>query len=206
MSRSKQSKAWLQEHFSDPFVIQARKEGYRSRAVYKLLEIQQKDKLFQPGMSVIDLGAAPGSWSEVVARWVGKKGTLIAIDKLTMEPLPGVHFIQGDFCEEFTQSAIFEALGRTKVDWVISDMAPNTSGVSVVDKLRMMHLAEITLEFTRIILKPQGGFLVKLFQGQGFQEYLQQLRQSFASVVTRKPKASRSRSSELYLLCRGFKI
>ncbi len=203
MKKTKSSRRWLREHFNDPYVKRAAQEKYRSRAAYKLLELQERDKLFKPGMIVIDLGAAPGSWSQVAAEFVGKNGRVIALDILAMDPLAGVEFIQGDFLQETTVSQLLVQLGDTKVDWVISDMAPNLSGVDSVDQPRALELAELALDFAKLVLHAQGGLLVKVFQGQGFDAFLITLRQHFKKVTIRKPKASRDRSREVYLLARN---
>ena len=205
-SRSKSSGRWLQEHFDDEYVKKAQKEGYRSRAVYKLLEIDEKDQLLKPGMTVVDLGAAPGSWSEVAAQRVGEKGRVIALDILPMDSLPGVIFIQGDFREEGPYNALLEALGDSQVDLVMSDMAPNISGMKAVDQPRAMYLAELALELARKVLKPGGDLLVKAFNGEGIDAYKQELRKDFNKLIVRKPRASRPRSPEIYLLARGHKL
>ena len=204
--RSKSSGRWLQEHFDDEYVKKAQKEGYRSRAVYKLLEIDEKDQLLKPGMTVVDLGAAPGSWSEVAAQRVGEKGTVIALDILPMDSLPGVTFIQGDFREEGPYNALLEALGDSQVDLVMSDMAPNISGMKAVDQPRAMYLAELALELARKVLKPGGDLLVKAFNGEGIDAYKQELRKDFNKLIVRKPRASRPRSPEIYLLARGYNV
>lgn len=204
MKRTKTSKAWMNEHVHDPYVLRAKQEGYRSRAAYKLLEITERDHLLRPGMSVVDLGATPGGWCQVVAQKLAGQGRTIALDLLEMTPLPGVTFIQGDFREESVLNALVETLGGRAVDLVISDMAPNISGIPLVDQARAMHLAELALEFADQHLKPGGNFLVKVFQGEGFDEYVRAMRQHFKQVVTRKPKASRDRTSETYLLGLGL--
>ncbi len=201
--QSSSSRRWLQEHFSDPYVKEAQKKGFRSRAVYKLKEIHERDKLFKSGMTVIDLGAAPGSWSELVIKLVGKKGRVIALDLLPMEPISGVEFIQGDFTEEALEQKLLQRIGEAKVDWVISDMAPNFSGMNSVDIPRVMALAELALGFALSVLHDQGGFLVKTFHGEGFDSFLREVRRHFKKVVTRKPKASRGRSNEVYILARN---
>lgn len=205
MSRSKTSKAWMREHVNDPFVQKAKAEGYRSRAAYKLLELDRKDRLLVPGQLVVDLGAAPGSWSQVAAAKLGARGRVVAVDLLPMEPLPGVQFVQGDFREQEVLDALLLALGGGKADLVISDLAPNISGIGVSDQARAMHLAELALEFARQCLKPGGSLVVKVFQGVGFTEFLKTMRAAFAKVGSRKPEASRGRSSEMYLLGKGFR-
>ena len=205
MSRSKTSKAWMREHVNDPYVQKAKAEGYRSRAAYKLLELDKKERLLAPGRLVVDLGAAPGSWSQVAVAKLGARGRVVAVDILPMEPLPGVHFIQGDFREQEVLDALLLALGRSKADLVISDLAPNISGIAVSDQARAMHLAELALEFARQCLKPGGSLVVKVFQGAGFTEFLGVMRKAFATVGSRKPEASRGRSSEMYLLGKGLK-
>ncbi|MBK7984200.1 MAG: 23S rRNA (uridine(2552)-2'-O)-methyltransferase RlmE [Candidatus Competibacteraceae bacterium] len=205
MARSKSSARWLREHFTDEYVLRAREEGYRSRAAYKLLEIQEKDRLLQPGMTVVDLGAAPGGWSQLAARWVGAKGAVIALDLLPVEPLPGVVVLEGDFREAAALERLLRELAGRPVDLVISDMAPNTSGIKAVDQPRIMYLAELALDFAQDRLRPGGGFLVKVFQGEGFDPFLKNVRAAFATVVARKPKASRARSAEQYLLARNYR-
>ncbi len=206
MKKSKSSRRWLERHFKDEFVLQAQKEGYRSRAVYKLLEIQQQDRPLRPGQVVVDLGAAPGGWSQVAQKIVGKQGVVIALDILPMEPLPGVEFIQGDFREEETLLQLRKLLAGRRVDLVISDMAPNISGMAAVDQPRAIYLCELALDFAQEVLQPGGGMVVKLFQGEGFDQYILDARAQFARVVTRKPKASRPRSREVYLVAEGFKL
>lgn len=202
MAKAKSSRRWLQEHFSDPYVKQAQQEGYRSRAIYKLQELQERDKLFKPGMTVIDLGAAPGSWSQLVVKLVGKKGRVIALDILPMDAIPGVEFIEGDFTENTVLSQLLQQLGEAKADWVISDMAPNMSGIDNVDQSRSMELAELALDLAKQVLNEQGGLVMKVFQGEGFDAFLVELRRHFKKVTIRKPKASRDRSNEVYLLAR----
>ncbi len=199
------SKRWLREHFSDPYVKQAQAAGLRSRAVYKLQEIIERDKLFKPGMTVIDLGAAPGSWSELAVKCVGKKGRVIALDMLPMEPIEGVEFIHGDFSEEQVLADLLAKIGDAKVDWVISDIAPNMSGVESVDQARSMAIVELALDFALHVLSESsaGGFLVKVFQGEGFDAFLLEMRKHFKKIVIRKPKASRGRSREIYILARN---
>ncbi|HEY9101290.1 23S rRNA (uridine(2552)-2'-O)-methyltransferase RlmE [Chitinimonas sp.] len=205
MTRSKTSKAWLQEHVNDHYVQQAQKDGYRARAAYKLLEIDEKDKLLKPGLWIADLGAAPGSWSQVARRKIGDKGRVFALDILEMDPIPGVEFIQGDFREDKVLAQFTELLGGRLVDLAICDIAPNMSGMAVTDQARSFYLCELALDFCRDWLKPGGHFLVKTFQGSGYTEYMQQMRDTFQTVVTRKPAASRDRSTEIYLLGKGKK-
>lgn len=205
VQRSKSSQNWLREHFNDPFVKQAQKDGYRSRASYKLLEIQEKDRLIRPGMTVVDLGAAPGGWSQVTSRLIGGQGRLIASDILEMDSIPDVTFIQGDFTEDEVFKQILAAIGNTQVDLVISDMAPNMSGLSAVDMPRAMFLCELALDLAGRVLRPGGDFLIKIFQGEGFDTYHKDVRKMFDKVQMRKPTSSRDRSREQYLLGRGFK-
>ena len=205
MTRSKSSARWLREHFTDEYVKRAQQEGYRSRAAYKLLEIHEKDHLLRPGLTVVDLGAAPGGWSQLAARLVGGQGAVIALDILPMEPLPGVTFIAGDFREAAMLEQLLNALNGRPVDLVISDLAPNTSGVKAVDQPRGMYLAELALDFARRALRPGGDFLTKAFQGEGFDAFLRELRGAFATVAIRKPRASRARSAEQYLLARNYR-
>jgi 23S rRNA (uridine2552-2'-O)-methyltransferase len=197
MKRSKTSKQWMREHVNDPYVQRAQKEGYRSRAAYKLLEIDARDRLLKPGTVVVDLGATPGGWSQVAATRGCK---VIALDLLPLQPLPGVEFIQGDFREDGVLAQLEQKLEGKPAGLVISDMAPNISGIGMSDQARAMHLAELALDFAVHHLQPGGAFLVKVFQGAGFEEFIKLMRNRFARVVTRKPKASRDRSSELYLL------
>ncbi len=209
MAKSKSSNAWLQEHFDDEYVLKSQQDGYRSRAVYKLEEIQQKDQLIKPNMTVIDLGAAPGGWSQYATKLVGKKGRVIANDILDIDPLPFVEFILGDFTEESVLNEILSVLGtdtsgNKKLDVVISDMAPNMSGVDSIDLPRSLYLCELALDMAREVLKPGGSMVVKLFQGQGSDEYLQDVRSSFKKVKIRKPKASRARSKEVYVVAKNF--
>lgn len=203
--KHRHNKSWMQEHVNDPYVKRAKAEGWRSRAAFKLIEIDAKDKLLKPGMSVVDLGSAPGSWSQVVARRIQPGGMLIALDLLEMEPIPGVDFIRGDFREDEILKQLEDRLAGRPVDLVLSDMAPNMSGVGVADQARVMYLAELTLDFCRSWLKPGGDLLVKVFMGSGFEELRAQMREVFANVQTRKPDASRDRSAETYLLARGRK-
>ena len=202
---SKTSASWMKEHFDDPYVKQSWQDGYRSRASYKLLALDEKDKLFRSGMTVIDLGAAPGGWSQVAAERVGDKGVVIASDILEMDALAGVDFIQGDFTEEPVLNGILDRLQNRPVDLVMSDMAPNMSGMAAIDQPQAMYLVELALELARETLSPGGRFLAKVFQGEGFDDYLKALRNDFQRVVTRKPEASRARSREVYLLAEGFK-
>ena len=200
MKPSKTSKQWMREHLNDPYVQQAQKDGYRSRAAYKLLEIDERDHLLKPGMVVVDLGATPGGWSQVAGNVVGNNGKVIALDLLPLQPLPRVEFIQGDFREDSVLQQLEEKLNGKQIELVISDMAPNISGVDISDQARSIYLAELALEFAAQNLKPGGAFLVKVFQGVGFEEYVKLMRKHFAKVVSRKPKASRDRSSEVYML------
>jgi 23S rRNA (uridine2552-2'-O)-methyltransferase len=203
MARTKTSKAWMREHVNDVYVQRAKQAGYRSRSAYKLVEILEKDKLVRPGMTVVDLGAAPGGWSQVLAPLVGTHGRVIAVDILEMQPLPGVTVIRGDFLESSTLALIEQQLNDRPIDLVVSDMAPNISGVNLVDQARSIHLAELAFEFAGLRLKPGGDLLVKVFQGSGLDEFRKLLSRVFRSVAVRKPKASRDRSSEFYLLARG---
>lgn len=193
----------MREHVNDPYVLQAVKEGYRSRAVYKLMEIDERDHLLRPGMSVVDLGAAPGGWTQVAAKKIGPSGVLVAFDILPMDPVHGALFIQGDFREDAALTQLDDALRGRSVDLVISDMAPNISGIGIADQARAMHLTELALDFAIEHLKPGGNFLVKVFQGDGFEAFIKTLRAAFKQTQTRKPEASRGRSSETYLLGKG---
>lgn len=201
-SKSSSSRRWLKEHFSDPYVKKAQQTGFRSRAVFKLLELQERDKLFKPGMTVIDLGASPGSWSQVIVNLVGKNGRVIALDILPMQPVAGVEFIQGDFSEDSVIEKLLQSIGESKVDWVVSDMLPNLSGIDSVDQPRAIGLAELALDLANRVLKNQGGLLMKVFQGEGFDSFLVEIKKHFKKVVIRKPKASRDRSREVYILAR----
>jgi 23S rRNA (uridine2552-2'-O)-methyltransferase len=205
MRRSKTSGKWMREHVSDPFVRRAQQEGYRSRAAFKLLEILQKDRLLRPGMLVVDLGAAPGGWSQVVAPLVAPAGRVIALDLLEMAPIPGVDFIRGDFRENEVAAELARLMGGREADLVLSDMSPNISGIAVTDQSRSMHLAELALEFAADHLKPGGCLLVKVFQAAGTEALRRAFGEVFDAVVVRKPRASRDRSSEFYLLGRGRK-
>ena len=194
----------MREHVNDFYVQQAKKQGYRSRAAFKLMEMDERDHLLGPGMTVVDLGATPGGWSQAAAAKVGERGLVIALDVLEMTGLPGVRFIQGDFREEAVLLELVGALAGKQVDLVISDMSPNISGIGLSDQARSMYLAELALEFSARHLKPGGHFLVKVFQGDGFESFLRAMRMNFKQVLNRKPKASRDRSSELYLLGKQF--
>ena len=205
MARSKTSKQWLKEHFDDVYVRRAQEEGYRSRASFKLLEIQEQDRLIKRGMTVVDLGAAPGGWSQVAANLVGDKGQVIASDILPIDSLPDVEFLQGDFTEQAVLDSLIKLLKVERADLVISDMAPNMSGMRDIDIPQVMYLAELALDLARTVLKPEGSFLVKVFHGEGYEELQKQLKSSFTSLKVRKPKASRARSSEIYLLASGFR-
>ncbi len=200
MKPTRTSKAWMQEHLNDEFVKRAQKEGYRARAAYKLIEIDDKDKLIKPGMAIVDLGSTPGSWSQVAVQRLKGQGKVIALDILDMQAIPNVEFIQGDFREEAVLKRLLVVLNNKPVDLVIADMAPNISGVKDVDQAGAAYLTELALEFSSEWLKPGGNFLVKVFIGSGFDEIVKTMRQRFDKVVTRKPKASRDRSSEVYLL------
>ena len=200
MKRRPTSKAWMQEHVNDEFVKRAQRDGYRARAAYKLMEIDDKDHLIKPGMTVVDLGATPGSWSQVTVQRLQGKGHVIALDLLEMQPIPGVDFIQGDFREEAVLNQLEEMLNGKHVDLVIADMAPNMTGINLVDQANAAYLTELALEFSLKWLKPGGHFLVKVFIGSGFDDIVRNMRTGFEKVATRKPKASRDRSSEVYLL------
>lgn len=206
MARSNTSKRWLDEHFNDPYVKKAQKEGYRSRAVYKLKEIDDKVNLIQPGMTIVDLGAAPGGWSQYVTKKLRGNGQVIALDILPMEPLPFVHFLQGDFTETSVLETLEASVKKGQVDLVLSDMAPNMSGSAVVDMPRAMYLCELALAFSDTMLKPGGGLFMKLFHGSGFEEIVKTARGAFLKVSVKKPEASRSRSRETYLLAQGYNL
>lgn len=206
MARSKSSSRWLKEHFDDEYVLRAQREGWRSRAVYKLEELDRKYRLLKPGMTVVDLGAAPGGWSQYAAKILGAKGQIFALDILPMEPLPGVAFIEGDFRDAAILAQLKERLGARPVDLVMSDMAPNISGMGAVDQPRVMYLVELAVDFAREMLKPGGTFVCKLFQGEGFDALVQSLRQDFSKIAVRKPKASRPRSREVYLVASERKL
>jgi len=205
MSRSKSSQAWLKEHHDDQYVLQARRDGYRSRAVYKLIEIQEKDQIFKSGQFVLDLGAAPGGWSEYAAQYVSAEGGLIAVDLLPIEPIGGAEIIQGDFTEDSTLNEIMQLMDGKTIDLVLSDMAPNLSGMESVDQPKSIYLAELALALAKDKLAKNGVFVTKLFQGEGFDSYVSELRACFQSVKMRKPAASRPRSREIYAVCRGLK-
>ncbi|HEY8939919.1 MAG TPA: 23S rRNA (uridine(2552)-2'-O)-methyltransferase RlmE [Cellvibrio sp.] len=205
MARSKSSNRWLDEHVNDPYVKKAQIDGYRARAAYKLIELNDKDKLIRPGALVVDLGSAPGSWSQIAGRLVGVKGRVVASDILPMDSLEHVDFIQGDFTEESVFNQIMEKLGDRKADVVISDMAPNISGVDAVDQSSSIYLVELALDMARRVLKPKGDFVAKVFQGEGSDEYIKDVKTSFEKVMIRKPNASRPRSREVYVVGKGFK-
>lgn len=195
----------MQEHFNDEYVKMAQVKGYRSRAVFKLNEIQDKDQIIKPGMNIIDLGAAPGGWSQFAREIIGKKNKIIALDILPMEPIEGVDFIQGDFREQAVLDELYAVLDGAEINLVLSDMAPNMSGNKAVDQPRSIYLGELALETAKTVLAKGGTFLVKLFHGEGFEEFYQEVQKSFSKVVIRKPKASRPRSNEVYILAKGFK-
>jgi 23S rRNA (uridine2552-2'-O)-methyltransferase len=205
MARSKSSHRWLQEHNRDHYVKRSQQEGYRSRASYKLIELDQKDRLFRPGMTVVDLGSAPGGWSQVAAKLAGEKGRVVASDILPMDSIADVDFICGDFTEESVFDEILGTLNNELADLVISDMAPNMSGMRAVDQPKAMYLVELALDLACRILKPGGDFVAKVFHGEGFDEYMLEVKGRFQRVVTRKPDASRSRSREVYLVAKGLK-
>jgi 23S rRNA (uridine2552-2'-O)-methyltransferase len=205
MGRSKSSHQWMQRHVKDEYVQRAQRDGYRSRASYKLLELQDKDHILKPGQVVVDLGAAPGGWSQVAAKLTGEQGKVFAMDILDMDAIHGVEFLQGDFRDELVLDELMNLLDGRAVDLVISDIAPNTSGVRAVDQPRSMYLCELALDFARNTLKPGGGFATKIFQGEGFDEYIRDARQSFTRLVTRKPKSSRPKSREVYVVATGYK-
>jgi 23S rRNA (uridine2552-2'-O)-methyltransferase len=205
MARSKSSSAWLKRHVNDPYVHRARTHGYRSRAAYKLIEIAERDGLARPGDLVVDLGAAPGSWSQALIERVGRSGRVIAVDLLEFTQIPGITAIRGDFRDEAVLRRLDDALEGRKLDLVVSDMAPNLSGVRATDQARSIHLCELALEFAKVHLKPQGAFLVKVFQGAGYPEFLAAMRGAFIAVASRKPGASRGDSNEMYLIGKGLK-
>ncbi|MBV8740784.1 MAG: 23S rRNA (uridine(2552)-2'-O)-methyltransferase RlmE [Sinobacteraceae bacterium] len=205
MARSKSSGQWLHEHVTDPYVRQAQKDGYRSRASYKLLQLNERDRLLRPGMLVIDLGSAPGGWSQVASRLLGERGHVLATDILPMEPIPQVEFMQGDFTSDAMLEALLAALGNRQPDVVLSDIAPNISGIDSADQASSIYLVELALEFARKVLKPGGDLVVKVFQGAGSDDFLKELRTSFGKVLVRKPAASRPRSREVYAVARAFR-
>lgn len=205
MNRSKSSTRWLREHFQDPFVKKAQAEGWRSRAAFKLTELIERDRLLRPGMNVVDLGAAPGGWTQVMRDALGDRGRVIALDILPMQGIAGVEFLQGDFRDPGVVARLEALLEGARLDLVLSDMAPNMSGVVLADQARAMELADLARDFAREWLKPEGALLVKLFQGVGFDEFVRDLRQDFQRVSMRKPKASRARSREVYALATGLK-
>lgn len=211
MAKNKFNKNWIHDHLNDPFVKQAQKEGYRARAVYKLKEIDEAEKLIRPGQVIVDLGCTPGSWSQYVRNKLagqaggGINGTIIGLDLLPMEPITDVHFIQGDFREDAVLEQLEQVVGGRKVDLVLSDMAPNLSGVAVADAARVEHIIDLALDFSRAHLKPSGALLVKCFNGSGYNEILEKFRQEFKTVVSKKPKASRDKSSEIFLLGKTLK-
>jgi len=204
--RSASSKRWLQEHFSDHYVQKAQKKGYRSRAVFKIEEIQQKDRILKQGQTVVDLGAAPGGWSQFVVDSLHGNCEVIACDILPMDPIAGVDFLEGDFRDEEVLGALLSRIGGKNVDVVLSDMAPNMSGNDNVDQPRSMYLVELALDMCHQVLKPNGSFVVKVFQGEGFEEFLKNVRAAFTTVKTRKPDSSRARSREVYLVATGYKL
>jgi 23S rRNA (uridine2552-2'-O)-methyltransferase len=205
MARSKSSNQWLQEHVNDPYVKQAQKDGYRSRSSYKLIQLNEKDKLIRQGMLIVDLGSAPGGWSQVAVRLVGDKGRVVATDILPMDPLRNVDFIQGDFTAEDVLKEILGLLEGRRPDLIISDIAPNITGIDSADQASSMYLVELALDFARQVLKPKGDFVAKVFQGAGSDAFLKDLRTSFEKVLVRKPAASRPRSREVYVVAKGFK-
>jgi 23S rRNA (uridine2552-2'-O)-methyltransferase len=205
MARSKSSQRWLKEHFDDPWVARAQQEGYRSRASYKLLELDKRDRLLRPGMRVVDLGAAPGGWSQIAADRVGRQGEVVALDILEMAPIPNVTFLCGDFTEEAIFNQLLARLPSGSVDLVLSDMAPNMSGVKSVDQPRAIYLAELALDLAGRVLHPGGNMVIKLFQGSGSEQFIAECRCHFTSLAIRKPEASRGRSSEVYLVARGWR-
>jgi 23S rRNA (uridine2552-2'-O)-methyltransferase len=205
MARTKSSGAWLQEHVNDPYVKQAQRDGYRSRSSYKLIQLNERDRLIRPGMLIVDLGSAPGGWSQVATRLAGEQARVVATDILPMDALKNVDFIQGDFTEEAVLNQVLERLGGRKPDLVICDIAPNISGVDSADQASSMYLVELALDFARQALEPKGDFVVKVFQGAGADAYIKDVRTSFEKVFIRKPAASRPRSREVYLVAKGFK-
>jgi 23S rRNA (uridine2552-2'-O)-methyltransferase len=205
-SRHVSNKTWIRRHLNDPYVKQAQAQGYRSRAAFKLIEIAGQDRLLGPGMLVVDLGAAPGSWAQVAAGKVGSGGRVVAVDLLEVEPLAGVEIVQGDFRDDAVFDRLLQLLGGRKADLVLSDMAPNLSGIAATDQARSRDLCELALEFAGRALKPGGNLLVKTFQGAGYKEFLEEMRRAFTTVASRKPGASRDSSAEMYLLGKGFRV
>jgi 23S rRNA (uridine2552-2'-O)-methyltransferase len=205
MKRNKTSRAWIHEHLNDPYVLRAQADGYRARAAYKLIEIDERDHLLRPGAVVVDLGAAPGSWSQVAVKRCGATGKVLALDILPVEPIAGADIMQGDFTEDEVLAELERRLDGARVDAVLSDMAPNLSGVATVDQARSIHLCELALDFAAQHLKPAGQFVVKVFQGEGFMEFRKSMEAVFSTVQVRKPKASRDRSAEVYLLAKGLR-
>lgn len=204
MAKSK-NRSWIKQHVNDPYVLQSQRDGYRSRASYKLLEIVEKNRLIRPGMTVVDLGSTPGGWSQVAARLVGHEGRVHALDILHMDHIAGVDFIQGDFTEQEVFDELLSAIGNRPVDLVISDMAPNLTGAKAVDQPAMMYLAELAIDLTSQIMKPEGVFIAKLFQGEGFDQFVRHVRTVFNTVSLKKPDASRAKSREVYLVAKGLK-
>jgi 23S rRNA (uridine2552-2'-O)-methyltransferase len=205
MPRSKSSNNWIRRHINDPFVKKAQLEGYRSRSAYKLLELHEKDRLIKPGMFLLDLGSAPGGWSQVAAKLVGGKGRVLATDILPMDPIKGVDFVQGDFTDEAVVTALIESLGGEKFDLIVSDIAPNITGPDSADQASSMHFLDLALDTVRLTLKRGAGFVAKMFQGSGTDQYVKDLRTCFEKVLIRKPSASRAESREVYIVAKGFK-
>lgn len=205
MARTKSSAGWLSRHLNDPFVKQAQKDGYRARSAYKLIELNEKDRLIRPGMRIMDLGSAPGGWSQVAGKLVGERGRVLATDILPMDPLVNVDFFQGDFTEEVIVQQVLDWLGGAKFDLIISDIAPNTTGIASADAAKSIYLLELALDTARKTLKSDASFAAKMFQGSGSDEYLKELRTHFAKVTIRKPVASRKESREVYVVAKGFK-
>lgn len=200
------SQRWCQRQQNDPYVKLREKAGYRSRAAFKLLQLHEKYRLFAPNQRVIDIGAAPGGWSQMLAQWIGNKGQVFAIDCLPMDPLPGVQFLQGDFTDPVVYAELLSLMQGVKLDWVVSDIAPNISGIRAVDQAKMMYLCELCLDLAHTVLKPKGGFIVKIFQGEGFDEFRKQILQHFRQVKMVKPDASRNESREMYLIARDYNV
>ena len=204
MAKSK-NRTWIKQHVKDPYVLQSQRDGYRSRASYKLLEIVEKARLIKPGMTIVDLGSAPGGWSQVATKMVGHKGTVVAVDILPMNPIAGVSFIQGDFTEEDILAELLEKIGNEPVDLVISDMAPNLTGMKAVDQPAVVYLADLAVDLAQQVLTEDGTFIAKLFQGEGFDEFVRNIRKVFNVVSLKKPDASRSKSREVYLVAKGLR-